>query len=699
MPNRRHNLLTIGASSLLITASFAGVGQSQSSSAVAADAAVASISGTEPIAFYADGSKRMTRIQTLTVPGAPDVILLTVSEPKLIERIEARVGASVIGGFNANGIFDADWNRPTAATQIPLQIDAGGKELLADGGELTLWVRPSDYAANGYAEPAKSVEIGVKYVRCGEAIHKIAAGASTYSFKVMISDPESTGDLPPADAVMGKLIFDAPREPIAITSNPSVPSRATRVLTFAVPEAPESVSIDVSEPKYVSRFEARVNGKTVGYFDANGIFDFDWNRPTKPTTIPIPIDDPEPLKNGGEVNIWAVPSGLATPETTIEITPRGADFSAGSSASPIRFDVKPLKYRFGVLVRDSGWDGVAQYRIPALAQTTKGTLLAIYDARWNGFPDLPANIDVMCSRSLDGGQTWGPMKPVMDFHGENEAHEGVGDPSVLVDPATGRIWVAALWGHGNRGAWNSEPGLKMETSPRFMLCYSDDDGETWSEPRDITNEAAPGKDWRHFLQGPGMGIALRDGTLVFPAQYTDVERVWYATLIWSKDSGETWHVGSGAHKATCEAQLAELNDGSIMINMRHFTDKFRAVAVTKDLGETWTEHPTSGKALIEPACQGSLIKIRSTADGDDDNLMAFMNPASQTGRVDLTLKLSRDEGKTWPAELQRTLYTPQGLGYSALTKIDANTLGVLHETAGGLLFQRIDLNEILNGEN
>lgn len=482
------------------------------------------------------------------------------------------------------------------------------------------------------------------------------------------------------------LKINAAPTPIVVCANGD--SRATKVQAFDVAGAPDDVLLTVSEPKYLSRLEARVGDNVVGYFDANGIFDADWNRPTKATQIPIPIDDKTLLAQGGELSIWAVPSTLAGPETTVEIGVK----SIRTGDQTVSCDAEPIEYRFGVLVRDSGWDGVAQYRIPALAQTTSGALLAVYDARWKGFPDLPADIDVMCSRSLDGGKTWEKMTTVLDMKGEEPEKEGVGDPCVLVDPETNRVWVAALWGHNGLGVWTSSPGLKMGTSPRFVIAYSDDEGKTWSEPRDITNEAAPGMDWRHFYQGPGTGVVLRDGKFVIPAQYADASGKWFATLIWSDDKGKTWKVGSGAHPDTCEAQVVELNDGSLMLNMRHFKEKFRSVATTKDLGETWTEHPTSGKALVEPVCQGSLIRVKSMVDGDDCNILAFMNPKSQTARVDMTLRLSEDEGQTWSREL--TLYRPSGLGYSALVKIDSETLGVLYETSGGLIFQRVKLSEI-----
>src|SRR5690554_4028336 len=105
--------------------------------------------------------------------------------------------------------------------------------------------------------------------------------------------------------------------------------------------------------------------------------------------------------------------------------------------------------RLGVALRKPWDDEIHSYRIPGIATTNNGTLIAVYDNRYEHSGDLPANIDVGMSRSTDGGHTWEPMKVIMDM-GEPHENNGVGDPSILVDPATNTIWVAALWSKGNR---------------------------------------------------------------------------------------------------------------------------------------------------------------------------------------------------------------------------------------------------------
>ncbi|MBQ5789759.1 MAG: exo-alpha-sialidase, partial [Thermoguttaceae bacterium] len=335
---------------------------------------------------------------------------------------------------------------------------------------------------------------------------------------------------------------------------------------------------------------------------------------------------------------------------------------------------------------------VAKYRIPGIVKTLNGTLVAVYDARWKHSGDLPADVDVACSRSFDGGKTWEPMQIAMNYDGADPAKEGVGDPAILVDPKTGRLWLAALWAHNGKSIHASQPGLKIGTSGRLVLSYSDDDGASWSEPIDITNVAAEGENWRILFQGPGCGIATRGGQLVFPAQFIDENGVWFSTLVWSGDGGKSWKAGNGAVRMTCEAQVVELNDGALMLNMRNFEGRARSVAVTRDFGETWEEHPTSKKALVEPICQASLIRFSSTLDGDKGDLLAFMNPNSKNGRVDMTLKLSADEGTTWDREL--LLYRPGCWGYSSLVKIDDETVGALYETLGGLIFQTVKIADV-----
>ncbi len=171
-----------------------------------------------------------------------------------------------------------------------------------------------------------------------------------------------------------------------------------------------------------------------------------------------------------------------------------------------------------VYLRTAGDDGVKCYRIPGVDTTRKGSLIAVYDIRHRSGRDLPGDIDVGMSRSTDGGKTWEPMKVIMDMGSDPEwKHDGIGDPCVAVDRETGTIWVAALWSHGNRAWHGSGTGMKPDETGQVILVRSDDDGKTWSDPINITNQIKDPK-WRLILPSPGRGMTMTDGTLVLPMQ-------------------------------------------------------------------------------------------------------------------------------------------------------------------------------------
>lgn len=366
--------------------------------------------------------------------------------------------------------------------------------------------------------------------------------------------------------------------------------------------------------------------------------------------------------------------------TRVKVSGKVIDVEAGSG---------PGSQRIGIALRQQGDDGSKAYRIPGMVRTNGGSLIAVYDIRYEGGHDLPGDIDVGASRSTDGGRSWEPMRVAMDM-GPGRG-DGVGDPCVFVDRVTGRIWIAALWSHGNR-AWNgSGPGLEPDETGQLVLVHSDDDGRTWSKPRNITKEV---KDpaWRLLLDGPGAGITMKDGTIVFPAQYRAGDGKPWSTLIVSKDRGETWTIGTGVKSDTTEAQLVEVEDGVIMINCRDNRGGSRTVATTRDLGKTWELHPTDRKALPESVCMASLLKWDVPGVGER---LFFSNPATTSGRHTMTVKVSGDLGMTWPESLH-TLYDKRsGAGYSCLAPADDAHLGILYEGPVEIYFLRIPVKELL----
>ena len=357
--------------------------------------------------------------------------------------------------------------------------------------------------------------------------------------------------------------------------------------------------------------------------------------------------------------------------------------------------------RVGIGVRQAGDDGSAAYRIPGLVTSTRGTLLGVSDIRYNSSVDLQEKVDIGVSRSTDKGQTWEPMRIAMTFGetgGLPHAQNGVGDPSILVDEKTNTIWIVAAWTHGmgNGRAWNnSMPEMTPDETAQLMLVKSEDDGKTWSQPINITSQVK-NPSWYFLLQGPGRGISMQDGTLVFPIQFIDSTRIPNAGIMYSKDRGKTWHLHNLARTNTTEAQVAEIEPGTLMLNMRDNRGGSRAVAITKDLGKTWTEHPSSRKALQEPVCMASLLKVEAKDNITGKPLLLFSNPNTTRGRHHITIKASLDNGLTWSPSQQVLLDEGESWGYSCLTLIDKGTIGILYESSvAHMTFQAVKIKDLI----
>lgn len=352
-------------------------------------------------------------------------------------------------------------------------------------------------------------------------------------------------------------------------------------------------------------------------------------------------------------------------------------------------------------VRQAGDDGVSAYRIPGMATSNRGTLLAVYDIRHNNSADLQEHVTIGLSRSTDKGQTWDKMRTIMDF-GNDEglplAQNGVGDPAILVDEKTGTIWVIAAWTHGmgNSRAWfSSHDGLEKERTAQLVLVKSTDDGRSWSAPINITSQVKR-PEWRFLLQGPGRGITMTDGTLVFPIQFIDANSLPHAGIMYSKDRGENWQIHEPARSNTTESQVAEVEPGRLMLNMRDNRGGSRAVATTDDFGKTWNEHSSSRGALPEPVCMASLIHIPAKDNPFGKELLLFSNPNTTNGRHSMTIKASIDGGKSWPHEFQLLIDQDGSWGYSCLSRVDNETIGIFYESSTAhMLYQRICLTDII----
>lgn len=396
------------------------------------------------------------------------------------------------------------------------------------------------------------------------------------------------------------------------------------------------------------------------------------------------------------VSIEMKPEASLLTKITAEVTGVTAD----GQSLPVKCVSAPnVIRRLGVGVRHAGDDGAAAFRIPGLVTTNKGTLLGVYDVRYNSSVDLQEHIDIGLSRSIDGGKTWEKMHLPLafgEYGGLPAAQNGVGDPSILVDTKTNTIWIVAAWTHGmgnQRAWWSSQQGMDVNHTAQLVLVKSTDDGKTWSEPINIT-EQVKHPEWYFLLQGPGRGITMEDGTLVFPIQYIGKDRIPNAGIMYSKDRGETWTIHNHARTNTTEAQVAEVVPGTLMLNMRDNRGGSRAVYTTSDLGMTWKEHESSRTALPEPVCMASLISVKAADNVLGKDILIFSNPNTTNARKNITIKISLDGGNTWAHQL--LLDEGENWGYSCLTMVDKETIGILYESSvAHMTFQCIKLKDIV----
>jgi len=327
----------------------------------------------------------------------------------------------------------------------------------------------------------------------------------------------------------------------------------------------------------------------------------------------------------------------------------------------------------------AGEGGYPLYRIPSLIATPKGTLLAFAEARRSGAGDA-GDIDLVVRRSRDGGQSWSPMQIVGD-NGPNT----FGNPCPVVDGSTGTVWLLATQ---NRGA-DREKDIIAGTSAGSRTVWtmkSGDDGVTWSTPVEITADVKR-PDWTWYATGPGVGIQTTSGRLVIPANHAEAGTgVHRSHLLFSDDGGRSWRLGASAEAGTNESQVVELDDGRLMVNMRNHPPKpenFRMVATSADGGQTLSAaYPD--RALIEPPAQASILRMTSAKTQDRSRLL-FANPASRK-RERLTVRLSYDEGKSWP--VARVVHEGPA-AYSSLAVLGDRSVGLLFERGERSPYERI----------
>jgi sialidase-1 len=347
---------------------------------------------------------------------------------------------------------------------------------------------------------------------------------------------------------------------------------------------------------------------------------------------------------------------------------------------------------------DSG--GYKLYRIPGIVVTKRGTILAYTEARRTGNGDWDS-IDILMRRSTDGGATFSPQ--------------------AVIARAPGRIERSSVAVERNQGkpgdvTYNNPVAIADSNSAvHFLFCVeymrafymrSDDDGQTFSVPVEITgvfDQFGPEYAWRVIATGPGHGIQLRSGRLLVP--------VWLAlgtggnghhpsvnATTYSDDHGATWHRGDIVMLSTPrfpdpnETSAVELEDGSVMLNVRTQASENRRTVVTSKDGATHWSAPRLMEDLPDPICFASIVRLTS-------NRILFVNPDSLVRRVNLTVRLSYDEGRHWT--VKRTI-EPGATGYADLAVMPDGTILCLYEAVSAThdeMLARFNLEWLTEGKD
>lgn len=297
----------------------------------------------------------------------------------------------------------------------------------------------------------------------------------------------------------------------------------------------------------------------------------------------------------------------------------------------------------------SGSDGYHTYRIPALAVTNEGTILAFCEGRKQHRGDF-GDIALLVKRSSDGGATWSSQSAVWDDAGNTS-----GNPAPIVDRASGAIHLLMTWNRGDDHEREIIAGSSAD-SRRVYVTSSVDDGLTWSSPEEITGDVKQ-SDWTWYATGPGHGIQIRkgehSGRLIIPCDHIEAgSKNYYSHIIYSDDNGASWCLGGRTPQPQVnECEVVEISGGRLLLNMRSYSpdERARQVSLSADGGITWSGQ-RSDPALVEPICQASIIAYPE-AERPASPILLFANPASASERVNMTLRGSLDEGATWPGQI------------------------------------------------
>ena len=347
-----------------------------------------------------------------------------------------------------------------------------------------------------------------------------------------------------------------------------------------------------------------------------------------------------------------------------------------------------LKYIF-----KSGSEGYNTFRIPSIITTDSGVVLAFAEGRKNSSSDS-GDIDLVLKRSTDGGKTWGDLIVIRD-----DSTNVCGNPSPVIDRKTGKIFLLSTW---NRGDDTESEIINMTSvdTRRVYVMNSIDEGLSWSKPIEITDKVKK-PNWTWYATGPVHGIQIREGSkkgrMIIPCDHIEANtKKYYSHIIYSDDGGSSWNIGGTTPQDQVnECSVAEIGKGKLILNMRNYdrTQMNRKISISNDYGESWGDI-YDDKALVEPICQASILRYSFKGSGRNDLL--FINPADKNKRLNMTLRLSNDLGRTWTREF---LLHKGPSAYSDITKLRNGNVGCIFEAGKnspyeGIVYREVDVRVI-----
>ena len=303
--------------------------------------------------------------------------------------------------------------------------------------------------------------------------------------------------------------------------------------------------------------------------------------------------------------------------------------------------------------------GVSCYRIPAIITAPNGDLVAAIDERVPSCGDLKwsKDINIVIRRSVDNGDSWSEIETVVDY----PLGKSASDPSMIVDKITGAIFL-----------FYNFMDLDNEKNVYYLkVIKSIDNGQTWGSSIDITSQIAK-PEWHNDFKfiTSGRGIQTSSNKLI----HTLVNLENGLHLFGSDDHGESWYLIDTPIIPGNESKIVELIDGTWMINSRINGKGFRFVHTSTDEGATWLSKPDS--SLIDPGCNASIIRYTSIKEGADKNRLLFSNAKMKDSRINMTVRISYDEGKSWTKG--KTIYN-EGSAYSSMSILANGDIGLFFE--------------------